>query len=175
MPRYGRPTTDEYDPYYAAYVTAVPEGDVLVSLERQGDETLTLLTGLSGERWQFRYAPGKWSVAEVLGHLCDTERVLSHRALRFARADPTPLPGFEQDDYVAAGLFDRRDPAGLLAEYRAVRSATLTLFANLPDDAPIRRGVANEVSVSVRALVYIIAGHERHHVGILKERYGVGT
>jgi hypothetical protein len=174
MPRYDRPGPDEYAPFYAGYIAKLPEGDVLVALARQQDETSMLFRGVSPERWHFRYAPGKWSVAEVLGHLCDTERIMSHRALRFARGDATPVPGFDENRYAPAGKFDARDQVDLVDEYEAVRAATLALFSHLPDDAPVRRGVANGTEVSVRALAHIIAGHERHHLGILRERYGVG-
>ena len=171
MPRFDRPTDDEYAPYYARYLAAVPAGDLLALLERQGAEAAAFLRGLEPARWTYRYAPGKWSIAEVIGHVCDTERIFTYRALRFARADATPLPGFEQDDYVPVGRFDARADASLVAELEAVRQASLTLFRGLPDDAPLRRGVANGVEFSVRALAYVIAGHERHHLGVLRERY----
>ncbi len=174
MPRYDRPGTDEYAPYYHGYVAALPQGNVLDILDRQRDETSTLFGAIAPDRWHFRYEPGKWTVADVLGHLCDTERIMSYRALRFARADTTPVPGFEQNDYVPPGRFDERDKDGFIAEYQAIRRATIALFTHFPDDAPLRRGPANGVEVSVRALIHIIAGHERHHLGILRERYGLG-
>jgi uncharacterized damage-inducible protein DinB len=173
MPRYDRPHADEYAPFYAGYIAELPEGDVLAALARQGDETRELFGAASSERWHFRYAPGKWSVAEVLGHLCDTERIMVDRALRFARGDRTPVPGFDETDYVPAGNFDERSQASLLAEYEAIRAATVALFSNLPDDAPARRGVANGTEVSVRALIHIIVGHERHHLAVLRDRYGL--
>jgi uncharacterized damage-inducible protein DinB len=173
MSRYDRPGTDEYAPFYHGYVAGLPEGDVLDILARQRDETTALFSTASADRWHFRYAPGKWSVAEVLGHLCDAERIMSYRALRFGRGDHTPVPGFEENDYVPTGRFDERRPDGLIAEYQTVRQATIALFTHLPDDAPARRGVANGAEVSVRALIHIIAGHERHHLGILRERYGL--
>ena len=173
MPRYDRPAADEYAPFYAGYIAELPKGDVLAVLARQGDETRGLFRAASPDQWHFRYAPGKWSVAEVLGHLCDAERIMAARALRFARGDRTPVPGFEENHYVPAGKFDEQDQASLLAEYEAVRAATLALFSNLPDDAPARRGVANDAEVSVRALIHIIAGHERHHLAVLRDRYGL--
>ena len=121
----------------------------------------------------FRYQPGKWSVKEVLGHITDGERVFSYRALRFARADQTPIPGFDETKWVPAGHFDRRSLQDLVAEYEAVRAATLALFASFDDEALLRRGKANDAEVSVRALAHIIAGHELHHVGLLRERYGL--
>lgn len=171
MPRYDRPQPSEFDPFYAGYIASVPDGDVLTTLMQQTDDLRSLLTPLPPATWRHRYAPDKWSVAEVLGHLTDTERILSCRALRFARGDRTPLPGFEQNDYVPVGRFDDRAPHSLLAEFEMVRSATLALFRHLPDDASERTGSANGADVSVRALLYIITGHQRHHAGILRERY----
>ena len=168
-----RPAPGEYDPYYAGYVARVPAGHVLALLERQLDETGRLLRAVPPERETFRYAPGKWSIRDIVGHLCDVERVLSHRALRFARNDPTPLPGFDENMYVPAGRFDGRPLGDLLDELAGVRRATLLLFGSFDDAAWTRSGEANGSPVTVRALAYIIAGHERHHVGVLEERYGV--
>jgi hypothetical protein len=144
---------------------------VLDLLAEQGRTTPALLEPLSLATWRHRYAPGKWSVGEVVGHLCDAERIMAYRALRFARADTTPVPGFEENDYAPAGRFDERTPESLLDEYRAVRAATLALFRNLPDGAGERRGIANGHPISVRALAYVITGHERHHLQVLKDRY----
>ena len=132
-----------------------------------------MLGTLSEARALHRYAPGKWSVKEVLGHLCDTERIYAYRALRFARNDATPLPGFEEDDYVPAGRFDARPLRDLLDEWQAVRSATLALYRGLDGDALLRRGVANGNLISVRAMAWLAAGHALHHLGVLRERYGV--
>lgn len=171
MPRYDRPRPSEFDPFYAGYIDSVPAGDVLTTLTQQADDLRSLLTPLPAATWRHRYAPAKWSVAEVLGHLCDAERILSYRALRFARGDRTPVPGFEENDYVPMGRFDDRAPHSLLAEFGMVRSATLALFRHLPDDAPERTGTANGAGISVRALLYIITGHQRHHGQILRQRY----
>jgi len=171
MPHYDRPGPREYAPFYAGYIASVPEGDVLAILTQQTDDLRSLLVPLPPATWRHRYAPRKWSVAEVLGHLCDTERILACRALRFARGDVTPVPGFEENDYVPIGRFDERAPHGLLAEFEMIRSATLALFRHLPDDAPERVGNANGADVSVRALLYIITGHQRHHMQVLRERY----
>jgi uncharacterized protein (TIGR03083 family) len=171
MPTFARPTPAEHDPYYAGYIAEVPQGDVLQILEQQAEELRALLDPLPAATWRHRYAPEKWSVAEVVGHLCDAERVLSYRALRFARGDRTAVPGFEENDYVPVGRFDTRDPTSLLAEFAAVRAATVTLFRNLPPEAEERVGNANGSEVSVRALVYIITGHTRHHTRVLRERY----
>ena len=169
-----RPVKNEYDPYYHRYISLVPDEDVLIALDQQLSETLILLRGLSEQHGTFRYEPEKWSVKEILGHLIDTERIMSYRALRIARNDRTPIPGFEQDDYVKNGGFDQRSVSNLAREFEQVRRATISLFRNLEPQAWERRGIANDVEISVRALAYIIAGHELHHKAVLKERYGLG-
>jgi uncharacterized damage-inducible protein DinB len=170
-PAPARPGQDEYAPYYEKYVSLVPAGDVVETLERQAADTLALLRGVSEEKASSRYEEGKWSVKEVLGHITDGERIFAYRALRFARNDQTPLSGFEQDDYVRAADFDARTFASLVAEFESVRAATLTLLRSLDPEAWTRRGTASDNPVSVRALAHIIAGHELHHVGILRDRY----
>lgn len=169
-----RPAADEYLEYYGRYIALVPGDDALPVLARAQAETHRLLAGLDEARALHRYAPGKWSVKEVLGHLADGERVFGYRALRFARADQTPLPGFDENTWVPAGRFDARPIAALADEFRAVRAASLALFGGLDADALVRRGSANGAAVSVRALAWIVAGHERHHVALLRERYGIG-
>jgi len=165
------PEANEYAPFYARYVSLVPNGDILLTLEGQLSETLKLLRGITESQADSRYAPGKWSIKEVVGHITDTERIFAYRALRFARNDQTPLPGFEQDDYVRYAAFDKYRLSDLTREFELVRQANLLLFRNLDEAAWHRRGTASEREISVRALAYIIAGHELHHVGILKERY----
>jgi len=166
-----RPAEHEYSPYYADYIARVPDGDLCATLAAQLTDTLALVRAIPEARGTYRYAPGKWSIKEVLGHVTDTERIMSYRALRIARGDTTPLPGFEQDDYVLAGGFDRRTLQDLSDELAAVRQATLHLFRHLDPPALARRGSASDKPVSVRALAYIIAGHERHHVAILTAKY----
>ena len=166
-----RPEQAEYAAYYGKYVALVPDGDLIDTLARQIDDTAHLL-GAVGERDAgFRYAPGKWSIKEVIGHLADAERVFAYRALRFARGDATPLPGFDENAFVASARFDERTLGELVAELRAVRAATVALFAGLAPDELARGGVASGNAMSVRAIAYIIAGHERHHGAILRERY----
>lgn len=166
-----RPAPDEHAPYYARYVDLVPEGDIVNTLREQMTDTVNMLARLSDQKANHRYAPDKWSIKEVIGHVIDSERVFAYRALRFARNDKTPLPGFEQDDYVAAGGFDARNVADLAREYEHVRTATIDLFASLDETTWAKSGTANEVDVSVRALAWIIAGHEMHHKEVLKEKY----
>jgi uncharacterized protein (TIGR03083 family) len=166
-----RPEAGEYASYYEKYVALVPDGDVVKTLERQTAETTALLRSLTEERAASRYEAGKWSVKEVVGHITDAERVFAYRALCFARGERTPLPSFDQDDYMRDANFDARTLSSLVEEYESVRSATLTLLRSLDADAWQRRGTASNNEVSVRALAHIIAGHELHHVKILRERY----
>jgi DinB family protein len=166
-----RPDSTEYNPEFGKYITLVPGERIVATLSSQIEETMTFLLGLSDSQGELRYAPGKWSIKEVIGHLIDSERIMSYRALRFARSDRTPLSGFEENDFVAHGNFGAVSLAELADEYRAVRKGNIYLFQHLADDTWARRGVANENEVSVRALAYIIAGHELHHLGIIRSRY----
>src|SRR2546423_9977909 len=158
-----RPADDEYLPYYGRYIQRVPDGDVLSTLSRQIRETLALFRGLPESVASYRYAPDKWSVNEMVGHMIDTERIFAYRALRFARADATPLAGYEQDDYARNSTFNAYPLSELADELENVRRSTVYLFRHMDDEAWARRGVANNAEVSVRALAYIIAGHELHH------------
>jgi hypothetical protein len=167
-----RPREGEHGEDTGRYVARVSGDDVLSVLEAQRAE-VRRLAGLPEARALFRYAPGKWSVKEVVGHLTDAERIYGYRALRFARHDATSLPGFDEDAYVPAARFDRRALSDLVAEWDTVRAATLSLFRGLDDDALLRRGVANDHEISVRALAWVAAGHTLHHLGVLRERYGV--
>ncbi len=166
-----RPEPTEYAESYANYVSKVPGTDVLGVLESQRLQMLQLFAGRSERDGSFRYAPGKWTVKEVLGHITDTERIYAYRALRFARADHTPLPGFEGDDYVRSGAFGDRTLASLAEEFGAVRSASISLFRSLKEEAWSRRGIADKKEMTVRALAFITAGHQMHHRIILEERY----
>ena len=166
-----RPQASEYAPYYERYISKVPDGDIVGTLGRQLEETLALIRGIPEARGDFRYAEGKWSIKELLGHVIDSERVFAYRALRFGRGDTTPLSGFEQDDFVRGADFNKRSLSDLAEEYEHVRRATLSLFGSLDASAWDRRGTANDNEVSVRGLAFIVAGHERHHVEILRTRY----
>lgn len=170
-PNVGRPEPGEYAPYHDRYIALVPGSDILTTLESQRRQTLILLCSRDDKDGDFRYAPDKWSVKELLGHVCDTERIFAYRALRISRADRTPIEGFEQDDYVRNSPFPHRPIAEIIEDYIAVRRASLTLFRNLDEQAWTRRGIANNNEISVRALAYIIAGHELHHRRILEEKY----
>lgn len=171
MDGYTRPAAGEYADYFVPYVRLVPPGPILTILERQLEETLALLRPLDEEQAGFRYAPGKCSIREVVGHVIDTERIFGVRALWFARGEPGPLPSFEQDDFVRTAGFDRRTLADLLEELRLVRSSTIALFRGLPPEALTREGIAAGERLVVRAVPFIIAGHELHHRALLLERY----
>lgn len=166
-----RPEATEYAPYYGKYVSLVADTDILTSLSRQLDETLALLASISEEQAGYRYAPGKWSIKQLVGHVIDTERIFGYRALRFARNDKTPLQGFEQDDYIREASFDDYTLSDLASEFAHVRRSSLSLFKHLNKEAWERKGVASNNEVSVRALAFIIAGHELHHMNILRNRY----
>ncbi|MCD1260632.1 DinB family protein [Paenibacillus athensensis] len=166
-----RPEQDEYVDYFAQYVGKVPEGALTDIMNRQMDELSAMLAGLSEEQANQGYASGKWTVKEVLGHMSDTERVMGYRLLRAARGDRTALPGFDQDVFVQNGAFAAQTAAELLADFRAVRRATLSLFATVSDEAWLRKGVVKDHDMSARALAYVIAGHALHHQLVLQTKY----
>lgn len=166
-----KPDDTEYAPYYSRYISLVPDAGILSVLSSQLDDTLALLGGVPESQAGYRYAPDKWSIKELVGHMIDTERIFAYRALRFARNDKTPLSGFEQDDYITNASFDNHPLSELAKEFESVRRSSLFMFRHLDEEAWIHRGVASESEVSVRALAYIIAGHERHHMEILRSRY----
>ncbi|MFY9608348.1 MAG: DinB family protein [Blastocatellia bacterium] len=166
-----RPEPTEYAPYYDRYISRVVDGNIITTLEEQIDKTVAFLNGVSDAQSMFRYAPDKWSLKEVVGHLIDSERVFGYRVLRFARNDQTPLSGFEQNDYVREAAFDEQSLSDLALEFEHVRRANLHLLRGLNEKAWDRRGEANGNPVSVRALAYIIAGHELHHMEIIRTKY----
>lgn len=166
-----KPVTQEYAPYYARYINLVPSGNIIENLYYQMADTLKLIASLTDQQALHRYSPEKWSIKEIIGHIIDSERIFAYRALRFARNDGIPLPGFEQDDYVMNGEFDNRQLIDLVKEYEAVRAASIVLFEGLSEGAWERKGMANKVEVSVRAIAWIISGHELHHKEIIRTRY----
>jgi hypothetical protein len=169
-----RPAAGEFAPYYSRYIDLVPGDDALEVLSTQIEATLRLTRNLSETQALHRYAPDQWSVKDTLGHISDTERVFSYRAMRFARADATALPGFDEKIYVPTANCDQFPVAQLAEGFAAVRGATLALYRALDPEALTRSGDANTQGVTVRALAWITAGHERHHVTLLRERYGLG-
>lgn len=166
-----RPKADEHADFYGKYVARVPDGDLVAQLREQIMETATLLAGVSPERANYAYEPGKWTIKEVIGHMIDVERVMSFRALWLARNDRTELPGFDENQWVPAANFASRTLDDLLEEYQAVRAATIHLAKHLDAEALARHGIVSGKNMSVRALFYIIAGHERHHAVLVRERY----
>ena len=166
-----RPQPEEFAPYYSTYISKVGEGDVVQTLDAQVAEYRRALGGLDEARALFRYSPGKWTVKEVVGHVIDSERVFAYRALRFARADETPLPGFDENHFVSNAAFNSRSLDGLLSEFESVRRGNISLFRSFTPEVAARRGTANSLPISVRAIVYITAGHAAHHLGILREKY----
>lgn len=166
-----RPPAAEFPPAYAGYVASAPEGSVLASLEAEGRATLSVLRGVDEERSLFRYAPGKWSIREITGHLADAERVFAYRAMTFARADAGPVPGFDENAWVPAAEADAQPFPALVELYATTRAATLALFRTLPEAAWTRSGTANGKTVSVRALAWVIVGHDVHHRKVLLDRY----
>jgi hypothetical protein len=165
-----RPKPGEYNPYYDRYISLIPGNDVIATLTGQLPKTVALLSTRS-EDGDLRYAPGKWSVKETLGHMLDTERIMTYRALRIARNDRTPIEGFEQDDYVRDGPHGDLSLADLIEEFKTIRAATLAFLRNLRPADWSRRGIANNNEITVRALAFVVAGHELHHRQILEERY----
>ncbi len=168
----GRPQAGEYADYAEAHIAAVEGNDIVSILRQQALATLSLFGDLGEERIRsLTYAPGKWTMKEILGHLADDERIFLYRALTIARGDSTELPGFDENAYVRLAEFEARPLADLLAEYRSVRESAISLFAGLPQAAWLRRGSVNGYSATVRGLAFHIAGHELHHHRVIRERY----
>ena len=166
-----KPQPGEYNAYYEKYISLVPEGDIVETLRTQIGETRAMLATIPEERGGFRYAQGKWSIKEMLGHMIDTERIFAYRALRIARGDTTPLAGFEQDYYVRTAGSEAFSLSSFIEEFAAVRYATVLLFEHMAPEACTRQGTASNSPVTVRALAWMIAGHELHHRALLKTRY----
>ena len=167
-----RPQSGEFASFYARYIDYLPrDSDVVATLTSQLDSVAKVLALAGESRASYRYAEGKWSVREVVGHLADSERVFAYRLMRIARGDATPLPGFDENDYVRAAAFERRPLAGVASEWTAVRRATIAMVSGIEPGAWERRGTATDAAISARALLYIIVGHTEHHLGVLRTRY----
>lgn len=166
-----RPEPGEYNPYYAKYIAQVPQGNLLEILGRQGKEFGALVKAIPEGRASFRYEPSKWSVAQVVGHVCDAERIFTYRALCFSRGEKAPLPKFDEAAYAPASAADQRHIADIGAEFEAIRGATVALFGGMTEHMFEMSGIASDNPITVRALAYIVAGHCVHHATILKERY----
>ena len=168
-----RPQSEEHSPYFSKYVDLVPDGDIVQMLEAEFERDFAALEGITAQQAHSRYAPGKWSVLEVIGHLSDVERVFSYRALRFARGDDTPLSEFDENAWMKLANFDSRELTSLLEELRCVRAASLSLYRHLEPNAWLRRGLASGVTTSVRALAFMTLGHELHHRELFRTRYNL--
>lgn len=166
-----RPQPSDAAPYFQRYIDLVPDGDIVQLLTQAKAVMTALLQSLPPDKWDFRYAAGKWSIREMLLHIIDTERIFTYRALRIARNDQTPLPGFEQDDYVTFSNASNRSWSSLISEYLAVREASIQLFKNFTPEMWQHTGTASNNNVSVLALAYMTAGHELHHLNVLKDKY----
>ncbi|MFI8574962.1 DinB family protein [Rossellomorea aquimaris] len=166
-----KPVTNEYPPYYKEYVNNVPDGELLQILDDQQKETMKLLNALSEETAEYKYAPGKWTIKEVIGHITDTERIMCYRLLCIGRGEQEMLPGYNDDEYVRRGNFNRFSLSDLLHHQALVRQHTILLLSGMDDEALLQSGNANGSEVTVRAIAYIIAGHEIHHRRLIKERY----
>lgn len=168
-----RPQPDEYGEFYQGYINLVDEQNVVQSLIQQGQKVYAIIRQLTEDEANHRYADDKWSVKEIIGHLLDTERIMAYRALCISRGEETALPGYDHEAYVKGGNFDQRSLQSLSAEYDALRNANISMFSSFSNDQMLRKGTANDTTVSVRALAFIIAGHEKHHIKILEERYSI--
>ena len=166
-----KPLASEYALYYHTYIGKVPQQDLLEALKDSSQKLLAFLRSLPEEKHHYRYAEGKWSIAELVAHLIDSERVFAYRALTFARNDKTALPGFDENEYAVESNGDNRSMASLIEEYEHLRKSNILLFEGLTKDMMLRTGIANGKEISVRALGYIISGHELHHMMVIQQRY----
>jgi uncharacterized damage-inducible protein DinB len=168
-----KPKSGDYNPYYHRYISLIGDDDIIDVLEEQRKTSEKFLKTFTEEQGNYSYADGKWTMKEVLGHVIDTERIMAYRALAFARNEEQSLPGFEQDDYVAESNFNKRSLIDMISEFRTVRESNIILFKSFDDEILKRRGTASESEITVLALIFIIAGHEKHHMKILREKYGL--
>jgi uncharacterized damage-inducible protein DinB len=169
-----RPAPGDASPAHSAYIALVPEDDILPAMEQQSSTTQKVFAALDEAKAAYRYAEGKWSIKQLIGHLADAERIIGYRALAVARGETQPLPGFDEQEYVANASFDDWKLGDLAEEYALARRTNIVFFRNLPEEAWSRRGTANGSPVTVLSLAYSIVGHERHHLNVLREKYQVG-
>ncbi len=166
-----RPNPGDYDPYFERYIKLVEGDNIIKILYEQNKITRELIKSISDYKGNYRYADGKWTIKEVVGHILDSERILAYRALSLARGEKKSLPGFDHNDYVREGNFNRRELLELSFEFKLLRESNLLMFKNFSEEMLCKKGLANEASVTVLALLYIIAGHEKHHLNVLEEKY----
>ncbi len=166
------PTNEEYAPFYSDYIQrAISRNDVIAALPLQIDEVKSALGHLTDQQARFKFGPLEWSIKEVVGHLIDVERIFSYRLLRISRNDQTPLPGFEQEDYVREAGFDNSSFSDLLSEFELLRRANILAIKNMSDESASRLGTASGATISARALIYMMVGHVEHHMASLRENY----
>lgn len=161
----------EYHPHYHGFIQAIGDVELMEAMEDEMDSLLAFLSSLPSEKLEYRYAQGKWTIPEIVSHMIDCERIYAYRALRFARKDATPLAGFDEDLYVPESRANERSMESLMAEFRAVRMATISLFESFNREQLLRSGLANNAAISVRAIGFVIIGHAAHHCKVIQERY----
>lgn len=166
-----RPSENEYASYYNTYIEKVPAGNIVEILTEQGKEARKFYQSIPEAIGSYSYEPGKWTIKEVLGHMCDTEKIMGYRALTIARNDKTSLPGFDENEYIKNSNFNERTVSDISDEMLYTRASNIGLFSSFNDEILMRMGNANGQNVSVRALLYIISGHELHHINVIRERY----
>ncbi|WP_141434423.1 DinB family protein [Bacillus sp. 03113] len=166
-----KPLNNEYPSMYHPYITLVPEGNLISLLTKQSEQLSEMLLDVPEEKWTYRYAADKWSLKEVIGHILDNEIIMNYRLFRISRGDTTSLPGYEQDDYIKASNYHTYKPSELIDDYKTIRCSTLATIRGVNEDAWIKQGYIDNNVISARALGYIIAGHELHHVKVIKEKY----
>jgi hypothetical protein len=166
-----RPAKSEHIEYYSTYIDRVSDGDILSTLEKQLPETLAFLRSIPASKHDHAYAPGKWTIRQIVGHLSDGERVFQYRAFRFSRGDETPVPGFDENLYVDNARFPQRSMEDLISEFEHLRLATIKMFSGIDEEGMSRRGTANDAEISVRAIAWILAGHVDHHQQVMRDRY----
>lgn len=166
-----RPNPGDYDPYFERYIKLVEGNNIIKILYEQSKITRELIDSISDYKGNYRYADDKWTIKEVIGHILDSERILAYRALSLARGEKKSLPGFDHNDYVRDGNFNRRELTELSFEFKLLRESNLLMFKNFSEEMLCKKGLADEASVTVLALLYIIAGHEKHHLNVLEEKY----
>ena len=166
-----RPNNDEYREYFDRYIALVPEGEIIILMKDQLEEVINFLDEISEDKSTYRYADGKWSIKEVLGHMIDTELIMTYRALRIARKDNKPLEGFDENEFVNSANFDKLSFASLMELFESTRKMTIALFKTFDSSKGAAIGIADNYKISLRSIAYIIVGHVTHHLTVIKERY----
>lgn len=169
--KFDPPSFEKLNDYYKSYWKYLKDEDILEALKKQGENTMEWLSSVSTDKENYAYSEGKWMIKEVIGHLCDTERILAYRALRFSRNDKTPLTAFDEKSFIEESNFRNRSLKNICEEWKTIRASTLSLFTSMTDEIADRIGIANGVHVSPRIILYFILVHERHHLQVIKDKY----